>query len=99
MLKRRLSNLKMEEGSSVPLFLQDLQILLNEFASIGEKLDDSLVVEQILMALPSSLDGLVNTLTYQKGGLPSVDQLTEMLLQDDHRRNIRTRKNEAKSCW
>ena len=96
MLKRKLANLKMQEGTPMPVFLQELRELLNDFACIGETLADSEVVEQVLMALPESFEGMVNTLTYQST-LPTIAELTVILLQDDQRREIRTKKNEGEA--
>jgi hypothetical protein len=79
LLRRRLTNLKMEEGSSMPKFLQLVKELINEFACIGEKITDPEVVEHVLMALPESFEGLVNTLMYRPT-LPTVAELTVILL-------------------
>lgn len=77
----------MEEGSSMSEFLQHVKELINELACIGEETRDSEIVENVLMALPDSYEGLVNTLMYRPS-LPSVSELTVILLQDDLRREI-----------
>lgn len=94
MLMRRLTNLKMEKGTSMSLFLQSLKELLNEFSCIGEIIPDSKVVEQVLMAFPESLEGLVNTLMYRPS-LLSVSELTVILMQDDQRREIKGKKSDG----
>lgn len=92
MLRKKLSNLKMQEGTSMTVFLQELRELLNEFACVGEKLVDSKVVEQVLMSLPESFDVLVNTMTYQ-AALPSISELMIILLQDEQWRELRSRRS------
>lgn len=89
MLKRRLANLRMEEGSSMPEFLQAVKELLNEFACIGETISDPDIVEHVLMALPENYLGLVDTVMY-RSTLPSFNDLTVLLFQDDLRREIRS---------
>lgn len=59
MLRRRLTNLKLEEDASMSLFLQGPKEILNEFAFIGEIIPHSEVVEQVLIELSESFEGLV----------------------------------------
>lgn len=68
-------------------FLQNVKELVNDFACIGEKITASELVEHVLMALPESYQGLVNTVMYQSA-LPTPSELTVILLQDDLRREI-----------
>lgn len=89
MLKRRLTNQKLEEGGSMNDFLQNLKELINEFACIGETLTDDEVVEYALMALPESFESLVNTLMYRPA-LPSITELTAILMQEDIRHEVRS---------
>lgn len=91
MLRRRLTNLKLEEGSSMTQFLQHLKELINELACVGEIISDNQIVEHVLMALPESYEGLVNTLMYRPA-LPTVAELTVILMQDDIRRELRSQK-------
>lgn len=91
MLRRKLTNLKLEKGSSMTLFLQNLKELINEFACVGETITDDEIVEHVLMALPETFEGLVNTLMYRPV-LPSVAELTMILMQDDIRRELRSHK-------
>lgn len=91
LLRRKLTNLKMQEGSSMSEFLQHLKELLNEFACIGQAVTDAEVVEHVLMALPESYEGLVNTLMYRPA-LPTVAELTVVLMQDDIRRELKSSK-------
>lgn len=65
MLKRKLTNLKMEESSSMSEFLQCLKEFINELAGVGETITNEEVVEHVLMALPESYEGLMNTLMYR----------------------------------
>ena len=82
MLRRKLANLKMDEGNSMPTFLQQVRELVNEFACVGEFIDDAELVEHTLMTLPDSFKGLVNSVMYRTA-LPSFTELTVILLQDD----------------
>lgn len=91
LLRRKLTSLKLEEGGSMSTFLQHLKELINELACAGEIIADEEVVEHVLMALPESYEGLVNTITYRPT-LPSVAELTVILLQDEIRREIRGQK-------
>ncbi|OAE32015.1 hypothetical protein AXG93_2772s1250 [Marchantia polymorpha subsp. ruderalis] len=91
LLRRKLTNLKMQEGSSMSEFLQHLKELLNEFACIGLTVTDAEIVEHVLMALPESYEGLVNTLMYRPA-LPTASELTVILMQDDIRRELRVGK-------
>lgn len=84
LLRRKLTNLKMQEGSSMSEFLQHLKELLNEFACIGLTVTDAEIVEHVLMALPESYEGLVNTLMYRPA-LPTASELTVILMEDDIR--------------
>lgn len=97
LLKRKLTNLKMEEGTIVSQFLQQLKELVNELACVGEILNDAELVERTLMALPESFEGLVNNIMYRET-LPSLAALTVILLQEETRRELRGSKkieNEA----
>lgn len=91
LLRRKLTSLKMEEGGSMTTFLQHLKELINELVCAGETVSDEEIVEHVLMALPESYEGLINTLTYRTA-LPTVAELTVILLQDEIRREIRGHK-------
>lgn len=88
LLRRRLTNLKMEEGSSMSAFLQLVKELINEFACIGETITVAEIVEHVLMALPETFEGLVNTSMYC-ANLPTMTEFTVILLHDDIRREIK----------
>lgn len=89
LLRRKLTNLKTVEGASVSDFLQRVRELINELAGIGEKIADPEIIEHILMALPGSYEGLVNSVMYHPR-LPLVAELTVILLQEDVMREIRS---------
>lgn len=91
LIRRKLTTLRMDEGSSMSTFLQHLKELINELACAGEIIADEEIVGHVLMALLESYEGLINTLTYQPV-LPSVAELTAILLQDEIRREIRGNK-------
>jgi len=59
-----------------------------EFVCIGETITDAEIVEHVLMALPKSFYGLVNTLMYRPT-LPIVAELIMILLQVDIQREIK----------
>lgn len=88
LLRRKLSNLRMDEGAAIAEFLKQVKELVNEFACIKEIINDSEILEQILMALPESYEGLVSSVMYRPT-LPTVVELTVILLQDDIRREIK----------
>jgi hypothetical protein len=96
MLKRKLTNLRMEESSSMSDFLQHLKELINELAGVGERITDAEVVEHVLMALPESYEGLVNTLMYRPA-LPTVAELTSILMQDNLCREIKGKRNDGEA--
>ena len=88
MLRRKLANLKMEETTPMSIFFQQLKELVNKFASAGENINEAELVEHVLMALPSSFEGLITTIMYQSK-LLTLSKLTVTLLQEDTRRELR----------
>jgi hypothetical protein len=61
LLRRKLTNLKMEEGTMMSTFLQSVQDLVNQLAGIGEKIPDEEIAEHMLTALPELYEPLVSS--------------------------------------
>lgn len=77
-------------------FLHHLKELINKLACVGVRIIDAEVVEHVLMALRESYEGLVNTLMYRPA-LPTVVELTGILMQDDLRREIKGKRNNGEA--
>lgn len=78
----------MDESSSMASFLQQVIELVNEFACLGEVIEDAILVEHVLTALPDSFEVIVYTLTHRQT-IPTFAELTLILLQEDTRREMK----------
>jgi len=61
LLRRKLTNLKMKEGTMMSTFLQSVQDPVNQLAGIGEKIPDEEIPEHMLTALPELYEPLVSS--------------------------------------
>lgn len=94
LLRRKLTNLKMEEGTMMSTFLQSVQDLVNQLAGIGEKIPDDEIAEHMLTALPELYEPLVSSVAYRTE-MPTLSELTSLLLNEEIRREVRTSKREG----
>lgn len=54
LLKRKIQNLRLEEGGSVAEFLKGVRDLSNQLIAIGDQISDAMLVEHVLDALTLS---------------------------------------------
>lgn len=65
-LRRELENLKMAEGQSVQDYYTKLTKIVNEMKTFGEDINDSRIVEKILISLPPKFDPMVSIIEETK---------------------------------
>ena len=88
LLKSRLYNLKLEEGGSIAEFLKEVKDISNQLIAIGKTVSNDEIVEHVLNALPESYEHFVSSIGL-RDRLPDVTTLTELLLHDEARRELR----------
>jgi hypothetical protein len=93
LLRRKLTNLKMEEGTMMSTFLQSVQDLVNQLAGIGEKIPDEEIAEHMLTALPELYEPLVSSVAYRTE-MPTLSELTALLLNE----KCELQSGKARSC-
>ncbi|MFS8024056.1 putative RNA-directed DNA polymerase [Helianthus anomalus] len=89
-LMRELSNMRMNEGSSVADHINEVNSILSRLATVGMKLDDDTQAVVLLSSLPDSWSGFVTTVTETAGtGNLKFDRARDSVLGEDvRRRNI-----------
>jgi hypothetical protein len=88
LLKNKLSSLRMAEDGQVAQFLQQVQEVINQLASIGEVVSDTDLVTMVLNSLPESWDGLASSLVY-RAQIPTFTEVSGLMLQEELRREIK----------
>ncbi len=73
-VRHKFSNLHMGEGSSVTDFVCTIQDIVNQGSQFGELLDESIIVEQIINALPSSFDSLARIISSERD-MPTLEEI------------------------
>ncbi len=81
LLKNKLNNFHLEEDGSMNDYLNQIQGVLNQLASIGVIVGDSELITQILSTHPNSWEVLTVGLMY-KTTMPSFTKLIVMMLQE-----------------
>jgi len=84
-LRRKLYDLKLEDGQSVQKHLKMLTEIFDELAIIGDPLDDESKVVHVLASLPESYDMLVTALE-AGSDVPKLEVVTERLLHEESKR-------------
>ena len=84
-LRRKLYDLKLEDGQSVQKHLKMLTEIFDELAIIGDPLDDESKVVHVLASLPESYDMLVTALE-AGSDVPKLEVVTARLLHEESKR-------------
>lgn len=88
-LRRRLNNLRLEEGESVQKHVKAMTELFNELSSvIGAPMEEEDKVVTLLASLPNSFNMLVTALEANEE-VPSMEVVTERLIHEDRKANER----------
>jgi hypothetical protein len=88
LLKNKLMNMRMQEDMPVADFLQNIQQIINQLASIGELIPDSDLIALVLSALPDSWDAVASTIIYRSTA-PTFAELSGLMLQEELRRETK----------
>jgi hypothetical protein len=93
---KKLSDLKMEEGTKVINFMRTIEKYVNLFVKFDQFAPNNMIIEQVINILLPSYDNLVNVISNEKE-LPSLNEFTGKLpLEETHNGNcVRTKVNEA----
>ncbi len=71
----------MEEGSQMTNFLKFFKELKTQFTTMGMKVEDVVLIQTMLNALPLNYEGFIQTITAQDA-LPSFEKLVSKLLYE-----------------
>jgi len=80
-VSNKLHTIKMEEGSQMTNFLKFFKELKTQFATMGMKVEDVVLIQIMLNALPLNYEGFIQTITAQDA-LPSFEKLVSKLLYE-----------------
>lgn len=86
-MKNRLHDLKLDEGASLPEFLNEIQDISNKLADVRDPVPNNQLVEIMLSSLPESYSTLVQTLLLLPA-MPSITDLTGLLLLEEMRQSL-----------
>jgi transposase InsO family protein len=88
LLKNKLMNMRMQEDMPVADFLQNIQLIINQLASIGEVIADSDLIALVLSSLPDSWDAVASTIIYRSVA-PTFSELSGLMMQEELRRETK----------
>ena len=86
-LMRRLFNLRMTEGASTPLHINELNIVTTQLSSVGIEFDDEVRALILLSSLPESWNATVTAVSSSSGGNKlKFDDVRDLVLSEEIRR-------------
>lgn len=93
-LKEKLYSLRLSEGQSIDIFLQNVNSTVTQLARLGITINDEDLVDQVLVALPKSWS-VFKSIYKSRTPLPSFAELEGLLLHEDSTRRIEQDRKEA----
>ncbi|KAL3691463.1 hypothetical protein R1sor_005114 [Riccia sorocarpa] len=87
-LRTKFQTMKMDAATTVKDFLKEAQETINQLYELDEELDDDLIVEQMLRALPTQYKAFVRSIS-NADTLPTFQKFTSKLLLEEERLKAR----------